>query len=185
MHNTMADVRTRLEAQHEHIRGLMSAVRTAGTTGTEPRDAFDRLRTYLAVHEAAEEARLHAFGQAAAGDSSVVEARVREESEAEKSMQHLESLELGTPEFEAEFADFERKVMAHAEAEERDELPQLESMLSPEQVDDLLVALRRVSAVAELGDWSGTFSDRLRRARDDLSVDHPRDSASSILPKAP
>jgi hypothetical protein len=184
MHNTMADVRTRLEAQHEHIKELLVAVRTAGD-GTDRAEAFDRLRSYLAAHEAAEEAHLHAHGHRLVGKDAAVDARRAEEEGAERAMQQIESLELNAPAFDAWFANFESALIAHAEAEEHEELPRLDGVLTPDQVDDVIVALRRVSAVAEMSDGSGSFSEQLQRARDDFSHGHERDAASSISPPTP
>ena len=184
MHNTMADLRTRLEAQHEHIKGLLAEVRSAGA-GAERTEAFDRLRNYLAAHEAAEEEHLHALGHQVLGEDSAVDARTAEENGAERAMQQMESLDLHSPAFDAWFANFESAVVAHAEAEEHEELPRLEGLMTPEQIDDVVIALRRVSAVAEMSNWSGGFSERLRQARIDFSQKHERDDASSITPTTP
>lgn len=184
MHNTMTDVRTRLESQHEHIRSLLEAVASAAREGDDlaRENAFDRLQTYLAVHEAAEEEGLHALGHRAVGADAAVDARVEEETAAERAMGRLEGLEAGSAEWGKEFEEFRLRLLAHAEAEVREELPRLEQALTDEQVDELLVSLRRVDAIAEIAEWTGPFSDRLRAAREDFAVPHERDVVSSVVP---
>jgi hemerythrin superfamily protein len=115
-------VRVLLE-QHARIRELFVEVRSE--TGEHQKHAFDELRGLLAVHETAEEMVLRPATKRAEGSQGahVAEARNQEESDANEVLQDLESLDVGTAEFQEKLAAFEKAVDSHAEAEEHEEFP--------------------------------------------------------------
>jgi hemerythrin superfamily protein len=77
------------------------------------------------VHETAEEMVVHPQVRIVAGGAAVADARVEEEREAKKVLAAVESLQPDDPAFPARFAELREAVLAHAEAEERDEFPLL------------------------------------------------------------
>jgi hemerythrin superfamily protein len=116
------DVIRILLEQHARIRELFADVSSAD--GDHKAQAFDELRALLAVHETAEEMVLRPVTKEAAGPA-VADARNHEESEANKVLKELESLEVTSAEFDELLAAFETAVSDHAEAEEREEFPQI------------------------------------------------------------
>jgi hemerythrin superfamily protein len=115
-------VRVLLE-QHARIRDLFAEVKSE--TGEHKQQAFDELRGLLAVHETAEEMVLRPATKRADDDrgAKVADARNEEESQANKVLKDLESLDAESPEFDARLAEFEKAVDSHAEAEESEEFP--------------------------------------------------------------
>jgi hemerythrin superfamily protein len=116
------DVIRILLEQHARIRELFADVSSAG--GDHKAHAFDELRALLAVHETAEEMVLRPVSKEAAGEA-VADARNQEESEANKVLKQLEGLDVSSAEFDEMLAAFEKAVSDHAEAEEREEFPQI------------------------------------------------------------
>lgn len=112
------DVIAVLLQQHALIRDLFGEVR--GANGPAKQEAFDSLRALLAVHETAEELVLRPVSARVAGEA-VADARNAEEQEANAVLAMLEGLDLDDPEFDIRLSDFERSVIAHAEAEEAEE----------------------------------------------------------------
>lgn len=106
--------------QHARIKELFAAVR--GASGDEKSDRFNELRALLAVHETAEQIVLRP-NTAERVNKRIAEARIQEEVEATKSLAELEELDLESPAFAASFAEFEKDVNEHSEAEEHEEFP--------------------------------------------------------------
>jgi len=114
-------VRVLLE-QHARIRDLFAEVKSE--TGEHKKQAFDELRGLLAVHETAEEMVLRpATKRVDDRGAKVADARNQEESEANKVLKDLESLDVDSADFDAKLAEFEKAVDSHAEAEESEEFP--------------------------------------------------------------
>jgi hemerythrin superfamily protein len=114
-------VRVLLE-QHARIRDLFAEVKSE--TGEHKKQAFDELRALLAVHETAEEMVLRPVTKRVDDrGGKVADARNQEESEANKVLKDLESLDVDSADFDARLAEFEKAVDSHAEAEESEEFP--------------------------------------------------------------
>lgn len=126
-------VRVLLE-QHARIHELFAAIKSAG--GGRKQELFDELRELLAVHEVGEEMVLRPVTRKTAGES-VVDARLKEESEAAHTLADLEKMDVSTPEFDQALASFEQAVAAHAEHEENEEFPTLESDRDAQERSDL------------------------------------------------
>ncbi|MFF5225252.1 hemerythrin domain-containing protein [Dactylosporangium sp. NPDC000521] len=139
------DVVDLLLAQHNEIKALFADVRTA--QGEAKEQAFQRLVRLLAVHESAEEQVVHPAARHQAGDA-VVDARLREESEAKHVLSELYDLGVDGPGFEAKFAELERSVLAHATSEERDEFPELRRNTDPDRLRRMAGAVRAAEAVS-------------------------------------
>jgi len=106
--------------QHARIRELFEEVR--GSSGDERRDRFNELRALIAVHETAEQIVLRP-NTAERVNQRIAKARTEEEVEATKALAELEHLDVDSTAFAASFAEFEKAVTEHAEAEENEEFP--------------------------------------------------------------
>ena len=111
-----------IKDQHQQVKTLLTEVATAKGEALEAR--FCDLRRLLAVHETAEEEIIYPTIRTAGEQArEVADARTGEEAEGIKVLSELESLELGSAEFEATFEKFRKAVLAHAEHEEQEVLP--------------------------------------------------------------
>ena len=106
--------------QHARVVELFEEVR--GSAGDERRARFNELRALLAVHETAEQIVLRR-NTAERVNARIADARIEEEVEATKALAELEHLDVDSPAFAASFAQFEKSVTEHAEAEEIEEFP--------------------------------------------------------------
>lgn len=173
------DVVSFLKEQHEQIRELFTRVNAS--RGEAREQAFYSLRRLLAVHETAEEEIVHPAARRALPDGeAVVEARLREENEAKRVLAGLEGMNLDSPEFESQLSLLQASVLAHAEAEEREEFERLGDRLDQGRLDRMRRAVEfaeRVaptrphpgveSATANL--LAGPFAAMIDRTRDALS----------------
>ncbi|HVU74518.1 MAG TPA: hemerythrin domain-containing protein [Mycobacteriales bacterium] len=117
-----------LSEQHEQIKHLLARVRENAGTAAAVSD-FSELRRLLSVHETAEEIVVRPLTRTEVPNGrGVAGARMNEENEAKVVLARLEKLGADSAEFAAEFPSFESAVLAHAEAEERDELAPLKAM---------------------------------------------------------
>src|SRR3982751_4418716 len=92
----MADTSTKTETvteflrrQHAEVRSMFAEMETA--QGEARTQLFDCLRRMLAVHETAEEEVVHPAARKAGGED-VVQARLKEEDEAQKMLSELEKI---------------------------------------------------------------------------------------------
>jgi hemerythrin superfamily protein len=173
------DVVTFLKAQHEQIKGLFAQV--MATSGPQREKAFLDLRRLLAVHETAEEEIVHPRAKRTLADGeSVVNARVREEHDAKEVLAKLEKLDVQSAEFDTMLAKFRTDVVAHAEAEERQEFERLGEKLDDAALERMRTAVKLAEAVAPTRPHAGVespmanllvgpFAAMLDRARDTIS----------------
>ena len=131
--------------QHARIKELFAAVR--GASGEAKVDSFNELRALLAVHETAEQIVLRP-NTSERGDEKVAAERIQEEVEATKALAQLEQLDLESPAFAAGFADFEKAVNDHAEAEESEEFPAIVSDYTVEERQKMGRALKALEDIA-------------------------------------
>lgn len=176
------DVVAFLKQQHQQVKQLFEEVIT--TSGQAREEAFTELRRLLAVHETAEEEIVHprARRELQNGDG-IVEARLQEENEAKQTLAELEKLDVASAEFETKFAAFRQDVVAHAEAEEREEFVELREALDESQLQRMrsAVALAERTApthphpgVETAGEnlMAGPFAAMLDRAKDLITGKH-------------
>ena len=123
-----------LYEHHALIHELAETVESS--SGAERQTAFDRLTQMLKAHEMAEEAVVRPVTAETAG-RAVADARNLEENEADEVIVTLSELDPDSAEFESEFAKLKKAVTAHAESEENDEFPTLDSGRSPQQRKEL------------------------------------------------
>ena len=162
-----------LTDQHQRIETMMETVVTR--EGPERQTAFVELCCFLAAHEAAEEECIHTPAKEELdGDTTVVDRRIEEEAEAGKAIAELEQLDTESLEFRDSFEKFRRAVVAHAEAEEHEELPKLGGVLDDVEVARMQAALSRVpDMAARNGDYGTTFLERLQSARAEFRSTSP------------
>jgi len=120
--------------QHAAVRDLLAEV--AAASGSDRKKLFAQLTAMVKAHETAEEAVVRPVTMQTAGQD-VAEARNAEESEANAAVAALSQLDVDSTEFDNQFAAFTAAVSTHAEAEERDEFPTLQSGRSDEQRQQL------------------------------------------------
>jgi hemerythrin superfamily protein len=154
-----------LTDQHHQIKAMMEAV--VARDGAERASAFAELCRFLAAHEAAEEECIHAPAkQELHRDATVVDQRIEEENQAGKAIAELERLDTGSEEFRDSFEKFRRAVIAHAEAEEHEEMPKLRGIVDEHEMARMQDALARVPDLASQNGGHGTsFMERLQSAR--------------------
>nr|BFE60029.1 hemerythrin domain-containing protein [Dactylosporangium thailandense] len=138
-HQDVVDV---LMNQHLEIKALFN--RVASAQGDQKRTLFFDLVRLLAVHESAEEQIVHPEARRALGDrgDQVVDARLREESEAKQVLSELYDLGVDHPEFDERLGAFAADVSEHAASEETEEFEQLRRTVEPDK-------LRRMASVFE------------------------------------
>jgi len=137
-------IRVLLE-QHARIRDLFDDV--TGADGEHKQHAFDELRALLAVHETAEEMVLRPVTAKTAGQE-VVDARNKEESEANEVLKELEKLDVSSADFDQKLAAFQKAVDDHAEAEESQEFPAILAQCDEDQRQTMGTHLKAAEAIA-------------------------------------
>jgi len=173
------DVVAFLKEQHQQIKAMFKEVRS--TQGDARKEAFFALRRLLAVHETAEEEIIHpAARKALPSGDAVVDIRLQEEHKAKKQLAAIEELELDSLQFEAQITLLEADVIAHAEAEERQEFEPLGNSLDAQRLERMRKAVSFAERVAPTRPHAGVesqaanilagpFASMLDRARDALT----------------
>ncbi|GII87952.1 hemerythrin [Sphaerisporangium siamense] len=141
------DVVALLVHQHQMIKDLFGEVERA--TGGARAEAFERLVRLLSVHETAEEEVVHPYARRALADGdAIVEARLREENEAKRLLALMEQRGTDDPQFGSRLQELRAGVIAHAEAEERDEFPQLVRETSENERRALALGVKAAESLA-------------------------------------
>lgn len=147
MISTGTDVIAFLKDQHQDIKKALGEV--ARKSGGERTRAFVTLRRMWTVHETAEEEIIHpAARRALAGGDAIVNARLEEEKDAKTTLYELEKLDCNSVAFEEKFETFKSAVIAHSEAEEREEFAKLGEMLDPGRLGRMRRAVKLAEAFA-------------------------------------
>jgi hemerythrin superfamily protein len=136
-----------LTEQHRHIRSLFDQV--GRESGQQRADSFVALRRLLAVHETAEELVVHPRARWRLPDGDPVSSpRLQEEEQAKQMMVALEKLPVDGEAFQAGLTRLREAVLAHAEAEEREEFSRLEEVLGVRELARMRTAARLAEAIA-------------------------------------
>lgn len=136
-----------LTEQHREIRSLLDEV--ASATGKRRADRFFALRRLLAVHEAAEELVVHPRARWKLPDGDPVSTpRLQEEEQTKWMLVALEKMPVDSAEFETGFSRLRDAVLAHAEAEEREEFSRLDEVLTDRELSRMRVAAHVAEALA-------------------------------------
>ena len=174
-HGGPEEVRAVVAAQHRHLRDLVEAVRHADPTRG---DALGELLRYVAAHEVVEQNSLHPVLGRGSTEDGEVGARVAEEREATDAMERLERLDAEGKDFERGLDAWAEALLAHAEAEERDELgTRLEELDEAEttmvlRLLDQVDSIAASDAMAERAAGDGGFAALVDAARLEVSRRH-------------
>lgn len=144
-HGGAQEVRAVVATQHARLRDLVEAVRRAGPTRTE---ALHDLLRYLAAHEVVEQNSLHPVLGRGSTEDGEVGARVAEERAATDAMERLERLDPAGRDFDRGFDAWAGDLLAHADAEERDELGSRLEELDEAETTMVLRLLEQVDSIA-------------------------------------
>ena len=126
-------VTDRLRQQHAEVEALFTAFDEA--SGAQRVEVFDCLRRALAVHETAEEVVVYPAARLLGEEAAAIaEARTAEEGQAKQALADLEKLGPDGDGFGVQVRLFRQQVIAHAESEERELFPLLETGLTPEDL---------------------------------------------------
>jgi len=159
------DVATMVREQHARIVTLAQAVQDSA--GTEREQAFASLVSLLARHEAAEELAIHPI--AAATDDAgtpVISQIITSEESMTQQIGRLELFDVDTFDFTVQFQLLEEALSSHAAAEEGNELPLLDSLMSGDQAATALSLLSAVEHDAEAASTGGSFATQVAQARE-------------------
>jgi len=136
-----------LRTQHQQVKQMFSELR--GAKGDHRSQVFDCLRATLAVHETAEEMIVHPEARASGDEGKgIVEARLKEESEAKTMLSDLEKMGVDGDKFDETLRTFEAAVLRHAEAEEGQLFPLLERTCDAQKLRDMAAAIEVAEKLA-------------------------------------
>jgi hemerythrin superfamily protein len=115
-----------LRQQHDNVKLMFSQF--VPSKGADRQELFDCIRAALAVHETAEEMVVYpALRGIDDHGKQLAEARIAEEDKAKEVLAKLEKLGVDADTFDTMFDRFRKSVLQHAEAEESEVFPFLES----------------------------------------------------------
>ncbi len=144
--NRSEDVIALLHRQHREIRRLFTDLETAH--GDQRRELFRNLVRLLSVHETAEEEVVHPEVRRLRDAEAVVEARIGEEHRAKQLLSTLDEIGPDAEGFDTLLQQLRDDVLAHAEHEEREELPLLAKAINPERLQTMAATVRAAEAIA-------------------------------------
>ncbi len=174
-----------LLAQHDRIRTMFEEFSTAPLSQQQER--FDQLRRFLAVHETAEELVTHPRVRMAEGGNAIVDARLEEETASKKLLATLDGMSLEDADFPARFQELQDAVLAHAEAEEREEFPLLRAEADQKQLEKMAAALIAAEAMAPTHPHptvGSSMTTNLAAGPIASLIDRTRDAVTGILHRA-
>jgi hemerythrin superfamily protein len=129
-----------LRQRHKEIEDLFA--KTLAASNQERSELFDCLRATLAVHETTEEIFVHPLARRKSEDAErIVEQRLAEERDATRALADLEDLGPDGDQFATRLTMFQRAVLEHAEAEEHELFPLLETQCSQQDLANLADAI--------------------------------------------
>ncbi len=151
------DVVDLLLRQHQLVRQYFSEVENS--VGEERREAFDRLRRLLAVHETAEEEVVHPMARRALPDGDqLIDSRLNEEHHAKQILEDLDATGADSVDFETKLSILKTAVLQHAEREEQEEFPRLRDSYGDAQRRAMGMAVKAAEAMAPTRPHAGVES---------------------------
>lgn len=177
------DIVDRLTDDHTEIRALLEQMET--TPEDQRGDLFRHIVSFLARHEAAEEAVVHsATRDDVPGGEDVAQAVLEEEDQAEKLMAEMEKMDPAGDDFSVAFRRLRDDVLAHAEHEERDEFPRLREHLTLDRRVKMADGFERLKGMAPTHPHPNTPQEpAVRAAAGPIAgmFDRARDAARDIF----
>ncbi len=144
-----SDVVAFLKEQHKEVKGLLELVAT--TEGAARKKAFTELKRLLTVHEAAEEEIVHPVAKRELDNgAAIVKAREAEEKKAGNALAKLSKLDLDSDAFDLEFSGLKAAVLAHAQAEEKQEFNLLADALDQSKLASMKDDVEAVEARTDM-----------------------------------
>lgn len=134
-----------VQADHGEIKSLMQQV---ATKSSDRQATFTRLVAKIATHETAEEEVVHPLTRRAQNGSTIVDARLEEESKGKAALAKLEKMGVDDPAFDAEFTKLQSEVLAHAQHEEQEEHPLLRTNFDAAQLQKAATTFRKAESIA-------------------------------------
>jgi hypothetical protein len=141
------DVIAAVLEDHADIKSMMTDFTVASESG-QRKEIFTELVAKLAVHETAEEEVVHPLARAVPDGKSIVEQRLEEEDKGKKALAELEQIGVDGPGFDQKFQAVRDEVLAHAEHEEREELPKLNRGIPEERLQRAASVFRTAQRLA-------------------------------------
>jgi hemerythrin superfamily protein len=143
MKSNRSDMVSFLKGQHEQIKKLFGSVLNA--KGAARAAFFVELKELMSVHEAGEEAIVHPVAaKILVNGEVVVRERLHEENKAKRAIAAIDHMDVDKPEFDDKLRALQADVIAHAEAEEREEFEKLAAQVDPTQLQRMLTDLQSV-----------------------------------------
>lgn len=171
-----------LRAQHDRIRTMFEDLNRAPIE--ERQERFRQLRRFLAVHETAEELITHPRVRMAAGGDAVVDARLAEETASKKLLAGLDDMDVHDSDFAPRLQELREAVLSHAEAEEREEFPLLQSEADEKQLQKMAAAVMAAEALAPTHPHpsvGSSMTTNLMAGPIASLVDRTRDAVTEVL----
>jgi hemerythrin superfamily protein len=135
-----------LGEDHRAVKTLLEQV---GQPGVDQADLFSRLVHDLVTHEVAEEEIVYpAVRSHVTGGDQLAEARIAEQQKAEETLAQMEKMDPNSAEFGQKLQALKEDVLAHAQAEETQVFPKLESSLDADRLQRLGAAYKLAKATA-------------------------------------
>jgi hemerythrin superfamily protein len=131
---------------HREAEELMAKVEK--NTGKARQEAFQELVYELARHETAEEEVVYPALRRLDGGDAIADARIKEEEKANKVLAELEKLDITSNEWATKFSAFQKDVLAHAQAEEKEVFPRLRQAEDDKQLEAMGKVLQLAKATA-------------------------------------
>lgn len=134
-----------LRQDHDEVRKMFAQLEAA--TGDKRRDLFHELVGELIRHEVAEEEIVRPISKRDAG-KAIAEARMNEESAAEKLLKEMEKLDPSSGEFATKLSTLHADVEKHAAAEENEEFPKIQQSESQDRLESMAKAYEAAKTLA-------------------------------------
>jgi hemerythrin superfamily protein len=131
---------------HQAVKMLMSQV---GQPGVDQRELFSHIVHDLVTHEVAEEEIVYpSVRRHVPGGDQLADARIAEQQQAEEELAKMEKMDQNTAEFSEHLQKLKAAVLEHAQAEETQVFPKLESAISADRLQKLGAAYKLARATA-------------------------------------
>jgi hemerythrin superfamily protein len=174
-----------LGEDHQAVKTLLEQV---GQPGVDQAELFNRLVHDLVTHEVAEEEIVYpAVRSHVPGGDQLAKERIAEQQRAEETLAAMEKMDANAPEFGQMLQTLKADVLAHAQAEETQVFPNLESSLDAGHLQKLGTAYKLAKATAPTHphpNAPNTPPGNILVGPIAAIIDRVRDAARAVLAKA-
>jgi hemerythrin superfamily protein len=135
-----------LAEDHQALKTLLDQV---GQPGVDQAELFSHLVRDLIAHEVAEEEIVYpTLRREVPGGDQLADARIAEQQKAEELLAKMEKMDPNSPEFGQHLQQLKNAVLEHAQAEETQVFPELESHLDDHRLQQLGSVYKLAKATA-------------------------------------